>query len=201
MSFDAIWAWFCDGENFLAATQVAVGLVTAAAAVALWHATRELAKETSVLAKMTSRPFVVCALESSDADATALNLTLRNTGNATAFDIKLEMSPALPKPNGDKPEDDTLTTHEISLLPPEQALHIQCVKGPEVHGKVFAVTVSWADMPGASDRQNLSYKIEAKDGFRAGWNTKGPHHIATELERWGKEGLSLKPLDGGKDDE
>lgn len=187
MSFDAIIAWFSDGENSLAAAQVAVALVTALATLALWRVTRVLAVETSALAKMTSRPFVVGALESSGASATALNLTLRNTGNATAFDIKLEMSPALPKPNGDKPEDDTLTTHEISLLPPEQALHIQGVMGPEVHDKVFAVTVSWAGIPGASDRETLSYKIEAKDGFRGGWNTKGPHHIAEELEKLRKQ--------------
>ncbi|WP_295317444.1 hypothetical protein [Roseobacter sp.] len=187
MSFDAIIVWLSDGENSLAAAQVAVALVTALATLALWRVTRVLAVETSALAKMTSRPFVVCALESSGASAVALNLALRNTGNATAFDIKLEMSPALPKPNGDKPDDETLPTHEISLLPPDQALQIQGVMGTEVYGKVFDMKVSWAAMPGAESRETLSYKIEPKDGFRGGWNTKGPHHIAEELEKLRKQ--------------
>lgn len=172
-----------NSENILAAAQVAVALVTALATLALWRVTRVLAVETSALAKMTSRPFVVCALESSSASSTAMNLTLRNTGNATAFDIKLGVTPALPQPNGDKPSDDTLTTHNISLLPPEQALPIQPVLGRNVNETVFRVETSWAMMPGASERESLSYNIEAKDGFHAGWNTKGPHHIAEELEK------------------
>lgn len=187
MSFDAIAAWFTDGENLLAAAQVVAALVTALATLALWRVTRVLAVETSALAKMTSRPFVVGALESSGANPKALNLTLRNTGNATAFDIKLEMSPPLPKPNGDKPKGETFTRHEISLLPPEQALHIQGVTGPDVYDEVFAVTLSWAGMPGASDRETLSYKIKFKDGFRGGWGTKGLHHIAEELEKLRKQ--------------
>jgi hypothetical protein len=186
-SLSTIIAWLSNGENALAAAQVAVALVTALATLALWRVTRVLAVETSALAKMTSRPFVVCALESSGASAVALNLALRNTGNATAFDIKLNMSPALPKPNGANPDDERLTTHDISLLPPGQVLNIQGVMGPEVHDKVFNVSVSWASMPGASERETLAYEIEAKDGFRGGWNTKGPHHIAEELEKLRKQ--------------
>ncbi|WP_294608272.1 hypothetical protein [uncultured Roseovarius sp.] len=90
---------------------------------------------------------------------------------------------ALPNPTGDKPGDETRTMHDISLLPPGQALQIQGVMGPAVHDTVFDVKVSWTEMPGASDRETLAYKIEAKDGFRGGWNTKGTHHVAEELEK------------------
>lgn len=179
--------WLSGAANALAVAQLAAAGVTALATIALWRVTRVLAVETAVLAKMTSRPFVVCGLESSGASAIALNLILRNTGNATAFDVNLELSPALPKPDGSPPEDETLSTRDVSFLPPGQALTIQGVMGPEVHDKAFAATVSWASLPGASVRETLSYTFKPKDGFRGGWNTKGSHHIAEELEKLRKE--------------
>jgi hypothetical protein len=116
-----------------------------------------------------------------------LNLTLRNTGNATAFDVKLELSPALEKPDGSPPDDPSKTTWEISLLPPGQALTTQGVMSTNVYGKIFVATVSWAAMPGVSIRESLSYSFEPKDGFRDGWNTKGLHQIAEELEKIRKQ--------------
>ena len=57
----------------------------------------------------------------------------------------------------------------------------------KVYGKVFDAAVSWAAMPGASIRESLSYSFEPKDGFRGGWNTKGLHQIAEELEKLRKQ--------------
>lgn len=187
MWFENLVAWFADAANALAFAQLVAAFVTAVATFALWRVTRVLAVETKTLAAMTSRPFVVCSLESSGASAIALNLTLRNTGNATAFDVKFSLSPALPKPNGEKPEDDTKTENEISLLPPGQALHLQGVMGPEVCDKKFAVTLSWSQLPGAKKRETLEYSFEPKDGFRGGWNTKGVHEVAQELEKMRNE--------------
>ena len=182
---DAI-AWFTNAAHVLAFTQVIAAFVTALATIALWRVTKVLAAETKTLAAMTSRPFVVCSLESSGASAIALNLTLRNTGNATAFDIKLELAPALQAPDGTANEDH-LTMWEVSLLPPGQALTTQGVMGPDVHDNTYSATVSWATMPGAGVRETLSYNFSAKDGFRGGWKTKGPHDIAEELEKLRKQ--------------
>lgn len=187
MWIESVVGWFAKPENALAFSQLAAAAVTAIATIALWRVTRVLAVETKTLAAMTSRPFVVGSLESSGASASALNMTLRNTGNATAFDVKLELSPALSKPNGSPPDDPNKTTWEISLLPPGQVLTTQGVMSTEVHGTIFAATVSWAAMPGASIRDSLSYSFEPKDGFRGGWNTKGLHHIAEELEKLRKQ--------------
>lgn len=187
MTFESIIGWFSQAANALAFSQLVAAGVTALATIALWRVTKVLAVETKTLAAMTSRPFVVCSLESSGASAIALNLTLRNTGNATAFDVKLELSPALEKPNGDPPDDPAKTLWEISLLPPGQALSTQGVMSTKVYGKIFAATVSWAAMPGASVRESLSYSFEPKDGFRGGWNTKGLHQIAEELEKMRKQ--------------
>lgn len=176
--------WVADNNLILA--QVFAALVTAFATIALWRVTRILAVETATLAKMTAQPFVVCWLESSAADPIALNLTLRSTGNATAFDIKLEVTPALPeKPgiDGSPPEEGTKTEFETSLLPPEQMLSILGTMGPQVHDTQFTAVVSWSTYPGAADRQTLKYKFQAKDGFRGGFRSKGVHQIAQELEK------------------
>ena len=93
--FRDVGSWLIEGANLLAFAQLIAAFVTALATIALWRVTKLLANETSVLAEMTSRPFVVCALESSGASAIALNLVLRNTGNAAAFDIEVEISPPL----------------------------------------------------------------------------------------------------------
>jgi hypothetical protein len=182
LSFDAFKEWFSEGANALSAAQVLAAFVTALATLALWRVTKVLAVETKTLAALTSRPFVVCSLESSRAGAIAMNLTLRNTGNATAFDVRLELSPALNAPCGNASEE-PLTKWDVSMLPPGQALTTQGVMGPDIHGNVYSATVSWAAMPGASVRETLSYSFAAKDGFRGGWNTKGTHHVAEELEK------------------
>lgn len=187
MWFQNAVAWFTEAANALVFAQLVAAFVTAIATIALWRVTRVLAVETKTLAAMTSRPFVVCSLESSPASAIALNLTLRNTGNATAFDVKLELSPALEKPDGSPPDDPTKTTWEISLLPPNQALTTQGVMGPSVYAKVFSANISWAALPGASVRETLAYKFEPKDGFRGGFASKGLHHIAEEVEKIRKQ--------------
>lgn len=71
---------------------------------------------------MTSRPFVICGIESSLADPTALNLEVRNTGNAAAFDIKTKVTPLLPKANGVVDEGETETLVDVSYFPPRQIL-------------------------------------------------------------------------------
>ncbi|GLS36060.1 hypothetical protein GCM10010869_16490 [Mesorhizobium tianshanense] len=187
MLLEDITHWLGRDGNGLAAAQVVAAFVTALATLALWRVTKVLAVETAALAKMTSRPFVVCSLESSGASAIALNLTLRNTGNATAFDVKLQVTPALPKPDGSQASDQVETNFETSLLPPGQMLPIQGVMGPKVHDKRFKATISWAALPDAKERDTLSYNFEPKDGFRGGWSTKGAHHIAEELEKIRKE--------------
>lgn len=95
MWFENLLKWFAEAENALSFAQLVAAFVTAIATFALWRVTYVLAVETKTLAAMTSRPFVVCGIESSLADTTALNLALRNTGNATAFDVKAKISPVM----------------------------------------------------------------------------------------------------------
>lgn len=180
---DDFVSWMLRDGNALASAQVVAALITAMATLALWRVTRVLATETTALAKMTAHPFVVCSLESSGASAIALNLALRNTGNATAFDIKLRITPALPSADGKPKPDEEATEFYTSLLPPGQTLSIQGVMGPEVHDNDYQAVVSWSDLPNGKDRETLSYSFKAKDGFRGGWNTRSTHDVAEELKK------------------
>lgn len=184
---DKVVAWFTETANILAVAQLVAVVVTAWATWALWRATRVLAVETKTLAAMTSRPFVVCSAESSPVSANSFNLVLRNTGNATAFDVKLQLSPPIANADGSPLADEIMTSWEVSLLPPGQALTKYAGFGPDIHDKTYTAKVSWASLPGASGRESLSYKFEAKDGFQGGVIAKGPHHIAEELEKLRKQ--------------
>lgn len=175
------------GSNFVTLAQVLASGVTAVATYALWRATRVLAIETAVLANMTAQPFVVCWLRSSSAGANTMNLTLRNTGNATAFDVKLRVSPALPEPNAVSKATSDESTFDASLLPPGESLPVWPVLSNELQGAEYSAEVSWSRTPGAAERQELRYRFSAKDGFHAGWTVKGTHQIAQEIEKLRKE--------------
>jgi hypothetical protein len=183
MISDNVFAWFSIGENLLATAQVIAAIVTAIATFALWRVTRVLAVETSALAKMTSRPFVVCGIESSLADPTALNLVIQNTGNATAFDIVANITPPLPQPNGQPSKDKTKTTLGVSYLPPGQVLPRKGVMSRDIPDVTFKVEISWALFPDSIEREIISYNIDAGDGFHGGWHEKGMHQMVQELEK------------------
>lgn len=176
-------AWITVGENMLTIAQLAAAFITALATFALWRVTRVLAVETSELAKMTSRPFVICGIESSLADQTALNLVVRNTGNAAAFDIKTKVTPPLPQPNGAIDEGEIETLVDVSYLPPGQVLSRKGVMSRDIYGVKYTVEISWSSSPRSTDREKLSYIFEGRDGFNGGFKEKGIHEIATELEK------------------
>lgn len=180
---NVVFEWFSNTDNTLAVAQVFAALITALATLALWRVTRVLAVETAALAKMTSRPFVVGSLESSGAASNALNLVLKNSGNATAFDVNFALSPALPNAYGSKADDKQVTKYTISLIPPGQELHVAGVMGQDVYDKVYFTIISWGSFPNATDRETLTYTFKPTDGYRAGFITKGEHHIADELEK------------------
>jgi hypothetical protein len=150
---ESVVAWFTEAANALIFAQLVAAFVTAIATIALWRVTRVLAVETKTLAAMTSKPFVVSSFESSGADPTAINLTLRNSGNATAFDVKFRIVPAPPKANGQPADNPQQSTFDISLLPAGQVLPLQGVMGRDVSDASFEIWVSWTSLPGGKQRE------------------------------------------------
>lgn len=178
--------WFAEAANALAFAQLVAAFVTAAATFALWRVTRVLAVETKTLAAMTSNPFVVGSFEPSVADGGAFDVVLRNTGNATAFDIELKFSPPLPHPL-DEDENATETVFKVSLLGPGQSLPLLGVQAVQAPDTKFKVSVSWSASPTSSNRTPLTYETRIFSGITCGWSTKGLHQIAEELEKLRKQ--------------
>lgn len=189
MWIESVVAWFAKPENALAFSQLAAAAVTAIATIALWRVTRVLAVETKTLAKMTSQPFIVGSLEAVPGISAhnVLNFVLRNTGNATAFDLRVEISPELPKVANGVRSPESRTVFEVSLLPPGQALPLQGVVLEKVHNRSFELTVSWSNRPGSGQNDPLQYIIHGKDLPNEDWNVKGLHNIAEELEKIRKQ--------------
>lgn len=185
MCIERLVGWFAEAANTLAFAQLVAAFVTAAATFALWRVTRVLAVETKTLAKMTSQPFVVASLESVPGISahTVLNFVLRNTGNATAFDVKVTVSPELPKVANGVPSLDNETLFETSLLPPGQTLPLQGAVLEKVHDKTFNLTVSWSSLPGAKPVEPIKYAIRGKDLPNEDWNVKGLHNLAEEVQK------------------
>ncbi|MDW9523786.1 hypothetical protein GOA61_09455 [Sinorhizobium meliloti] len=177
------WDWIAAPGNAVAAAQLFAALVTAAATIALWYVTRILAVETKVLSSMTSRPFVIFSFQSSLAAAEALDSVVSNTGNATAFDVEVTISPALPNGNGSRDPEKEESKFLVSLLPPGAAIPKQGVMSRDIHEETFSVDVSWSSAPKSTERERIRYNIQPQDGFRAGWRVKGNHQIAEELEK------------------
>lgn len=175
------WEWLSNPANLVTVAQLIVAIVTAGATIALWHVTRILAVETKVLSSMTSRPFVVASFQSSLAAAEALDLVVMNSGNAAAFSIEVEITPALPGANGEKLQGTSSTLLTLSMLPPGASLPRQGVMSRDVYGEKYELRVSWTSSPADAKREEISYSMEAKDGFKGGWRAKGLHQIAEEL--------------------
>ncbi|PLU03827.1 hypothetical protein [Sinorhizobium medicae] len=178
-----VWNWLAVPTNAVAFAQVLAAIVTAFATIALWHVTRILAVETKVLSSMTSRPFVVFSFQSSLAAAEALDSMVSNTGNATAFDVEVTISPALPNGNGSRDPEKEESKFLVSLLPPGAAIPKQGVMSRDVYEETFSVDASWSSSPNSAKRERIRYNIQPQDGFRAGWRVKGDHQIAEELEK------------------
>ncbi|WOC15408.1 hypothetical protein [Pseudochrobactrum sp. MP213Fo] len=178
------FTWILDSANFLASAQMIAALVTAGATIALWRVTRVLATETKVLAKMTAQPFIVCSLRSSPADSTALDLVIQNTGNAVAFDIKVNITPGLPIYN----LDGTVSTKKatdltISMLPPMIFFKRKGVMATDVKDTTFTAAIEWRSHPAGEVKETVKYEFNAQDGFAESWNVKGMHQLVTEVEK------------------
>jgi hypothetical protein len=175
-------AWFAVAANTLAFAQLLAAFVTAIATFALWRVTRVLAVETKTLAAMTSHPFVVASFEPSAADSGAFDVVLRNTGNSTAFNIKLTFTPAL-RTDQEQEDGKEETSFDVSILNPGQGLPLLGVMYRDAPETNFAVSLSWSSTPSSKERERLEYVTKIYTGISRGWNVKSTNEIANELEK------------------
>ncbi len=142
------------------------------------------------LARVSKRkPYVVCFIESSLAGFSFFILIAKNTGNATAFDIEVSITPALPDGGGIQIEGEIETNRKISILAPDQRLSsavFQIKRTPEDIKenplKEFNVIISWATKPKGKKRKTISYTMGHIDDFKREWTHNGLHQIHRELK-------------------
>ncbi len=162
-------------QEFIDLLGVLATSVIAVATIVLVYVTWNLARVSK------RKPFVVCFMESSLFSVVALHLVVKNTGNATAFDIKVNITPALPK-RGIQCDDETETNRKISVLPPDHDLLSGAFQIEEFPIKEFNATVSWATKPNGKQQKPITYTIGHIDDFRRGWKEDGLHEINTQLK-------------------
>ncbi len=172
-----------ESITFIDLVQIIVAGVTAFAAIALVMATIALIRVTK------RKPFAVCTIESSEIAFTALNVVIRNTGNATAFDINTKITPPIPNPDGKMPEGETETNLYVSILPPEQGFPHRVFQSWNSPVKKFNVNISWASKPNGWEwqRKSLTYIIDNSDELRSGFIVGGVHKITQELVTFNKQ--------------
>lgn len=178
--------WFSDYGNLITSVQVLATGVIAFATVVLWLATRNLARVTK------PKPFVIGYLESSEYHPRYVNFVIINTGNAPAFDIEVNVFPALPDIDGKSLEGETETVNSVFILPPNQKFSFQGFDTRPAPMEKFDVTISWASRPKSSKREVLTHSI--RNIGNGGWEVKGLDRIARELEKIAKNFRNFKPI-------
>jgi len=151
--------WF----NSTVAISGAIGtLVTAVATFFLWRVTKTLATETTRMAEAAGQPHVVATLIPNRWSMRHFDLHVDNTGNATAYDIRIAFDP--PLENGEaRSEELGIPLQKISVLKPGQGLHSYLSEYEKLKGKVYRVAISWRRDPSSEKRQDNIYTLSMAD--------------------------------------
>ena len=137
-------------------------LVTAVATLFLWRVTKLLAVETKRMAEASAQPHVVATLDPNRWSMRHFDLKVDNTGNATAYDIKVDFTPPLINGEG-RAGAMAVPFENISLLKPGQGVSSYLAEYPLVRKQVYSVRVSWRRSFADSTREENTYTINMAD--------------------------------------
>ena len=137
-------------------------LVTAVATLFLWRVTKLLAVETKRMAEASAQPHVVATLDPNRWSMRHFDLKVDNTGNATAYDIKVDFTPPLINGEG-RAGAMAVPFENISLLKPGQGMGSYLAEYSIVSKRVYSVRVSWRRSPADSQREENVYTINMAD--------------------------------------
>lgn len=144
---------------FLAVTGVLSAAVTAIATIALWRVTRNLATETKRMVDASSQPHVVATIEPNKWSLRHVDLKVDNTGNATAYDIRVAFEP--PLQNAQVRSSEVIPLQQISVLKPSGGVASYLSEYEKVSGKTYTVKVSWRRNP-SGERETNSYTLDMR---------------------------------------
>lgn len=154
-------AWLIDLATGAASMLVAAtDLITALATLVLALLTGILAWYTKRLAAASSSPHVMVSLEPSRWSLIYFDLHVANTGNAAAYDVRVNFDPPLPSKDGGGAPKELLTN--ISALRPGQKITSFAASYKALREHTFTVKVSWAPRPNGRTAHN-SYRLSVAE--------------------------------------
>ncbi len=177
--------WISHYNNLIMSVQVLIAGVTAFATVVLAFVTRNLARVSK------REPYVVGNLESAEYEPRYVNFVIKNTGNAIAFNIKVNITPAIPDIDGTPIKGETENNFKVLILPPNQKFSFLGFDSRKAPMEKFDVTISWASKPKGKRRKSLTHSIDNR-GNQGGWGVKGLDRIAREFEKTTKHLEEIK---------
>lgn len=177
---DAAPSWI---ETLLSAAGVLSALATAVATAFLWRVTKTLSGETRRMAEAAAQPHIVATLEPNRWAINHFDLHVDNTGNATAYGIKVAFDP--PLSNGEaRGAAVPIPFQEISVLKPGQGLRSHLAEYADLQGQQYRVQITWKRNSAAQEVESNAYTLRMSD--HAGVSQLGGDpivHIARNIKK------------------
>jgi hypothetical protein len=156
MKFEIITSVFTIVATFL----------TAYVTFLLYKVTKLLAVETTKMASASSQSHVVATLENSPWAMRVIDLNISNTGNATAYDISINI-----KSENKETKEITEYTPRLShidvLKPAALASTFQC-EYPDIQSNIMHFDITWKNNSKDGPEQKNSYTIDMENLLKLG---------------------------------
>lgn len=152
------------------ATVAATAVTAVATGVLAWF-TWTMARATGRMADATNAPSVVATFEPNRWSFIHTDLVIENTGNAPAYDVRIEFDPPLKSDRDDEPVDEP-PLNRITALRPSTPLRHWVGRGYGMLESDYRVTVSWLSNPNSQKRDVLSYQLNLR-------HYKGLHQLGS----------------------
>ncbi|WP_435652908.1 hypothetical protein ACSC9T_25330 [Pseudomonas putida] len=137
------------------------------------------------MAEASAQPHVVVTLAPNRLSARHFNLHVDNTGNATAYDIRVTITP--PLQNGEARGDAKIPFETISVLKPGAGLSSYLSEYQLLKGRKFEVKISWLKSSSGKTREENSYILRMSDHEGVSWlGTDPAMDVAQHLKKMEK---------------
>ncbi|WYX16393.1 hypothetical protein WJ974_07885 [Achromobacter xylosoxidans] len=137
-------------------------LVTAIATFFLWRVTKTLAHETTRMVEAAAQPHIVVTITPNHWSLNHFDIHVDNTGNATAYDIKVSFDP--PLENGEtRGAHLAIPFQNISVLKPGQGMASHLSGYESLKNKNYRITISWKRDSTKNEYQTNRYTLRMND--------------------------------------
>ena len=178
-SIIAFVKWLIKDVTIIGLAQIVITAIIAYLTCILGRATKNLVSATKELVHVTKKnPNVICTIESNFKTQRKLFLIIRNTGDAPAFEIEVDIE-AIQKP----PLVEPLFKSGISILAPDKGFIPIMPSDLWVAPIKFKINTSWTSKIDGKRYKNPEYIIDYTGENRLGWHEAGLDQIAEAITK------------------